>query len=116
MDFYLAKGVEIVCLERANDEYYRDIAREHVLAINERYIPDKVVLVDSIMEGESTTRLAQALKEKLGLDNPLLKGRGLIEGQPAVYICRDFTCERPITDLNKLKEKVAELGAVSIKL
>ena len=116
MDFYLANGPEIVCIERANDEFYRDIAREHVLAINERYIPDKVVLIDSIMEGESTTRLARAVKEKLGIESPLLEGRGLIEGQPSIYICRNFTCEQPILDMNKLKEKVEEMGAISIEL
>ena len=29
---------------------------------------------------------------------PLLEGRGLIDGAPAGYICRDFACERPVSD------------------
>jgi uncharacterized protein YyaL (SSP411 family) len=116
MDFFLANGPEIVCIERANDKYYRDIAREHVLTINERYIPNKVVLVDSMMEGDDTSRLARELKDKLELESPLLTGRSLTEGQPTIYICRDFACERPIFDTNALKEKIKELGTVDINL
>jgi uncharacterized protein len=29
---------------------------------------------------------------------PLLAGRDLVEGRPAVYVCRDFVCLRPVTD------------------
>jgi uncharacterized protein len=29
---------------------------------------------------------------------PLLAGRGLVDGGPAVYVCRDFACQLPVTD------------------
>jgi uncharacterized protein YyaL (SSP411 family) len=29
---------------------------------------------------------------------PLLEGKGLVEGRPAVYICERFACQRPLTD------------------
>jgi uncharacterized protein YyaL (SSP411 family) len=29
---------------------------------------------------------------------PLLAGRGLVDGAPAVYVCRNFTCRAPVTD------------------
>jgi uncharacterized protein len=29
---------------------------------------------------------------------PLLEGRGEVDGRPAAYVCRDLTCERPVTD------------------
>jgi uncharacterized protein YyaL (SSP411 family) len=29
---------------------------------------------------------------------PLLEGRDLVDGAPAGYVCRDFACERPVTD------------------
>jgi uncharacterized protein len=29
---------------------------------------------------------------------PLLAGRGLVDGGPAAYICRNFTCRMPVTD------------------
>ena len=28
---------------------------------------------------------------------PLLEARGLVDGRPAAYLCRDFACERPVT-------------------
>ena len=30
--------------------------------------------------------------------HPLLAGKELVEGKAALYICRDFSCQRPITD------------------
>jgi uncharacterized protein YyaL (SSP411 family) len=29
---------------------------------------------------------------------PLLKGRDEVEGRAAAYVCREFTCQRPVTD------------------
>ncbi|MFI2202206.1 thioredoxin domain-containing protein [Streptomyces sp. NPDC020192] len=34
---------------------------------------------------------------------PLLAGRPLVAGQPAVYVCRDFTCDAPTTDPERLR-------------
>jgi uncharacterized protein len=33
---------------------------------------------------------------------PLLAGRGLVDGGPAAYICRNFTCRMPVTDPDAL--------------
>lgn len=37
---------------------------------------------------------------------PLLAHRGLLEGKAAAYVCRDFVCERPVTDLAELAVKI----------
>ncbi|MDQ3672606.1 MAG: thioredoxin domain-containing protein [Actinomycetota bacterium] len=29
---------------------------------------------------------------------PLLEGKGLVDGKPAVYLCERFVCQRPVTD------------------
>jgi len=35
---------------------------------------------------------------------PLLDGRLLVDGSPAVYVCRDFTCRLPVTDSMELRD------------
>ncbi|NJP50966.1 thioredoxin domain-containing protein [Streptomyces sp. SBST2-5] len=39
---------------------------------------------------------------------PLLAGRPLVGGEPAAYVCRNFTCDAPTTDADRLR---AALGA-----
>ncbi|KPI06081.1 hypothetical protein OK074_4305 [Actinobacteria bacterium OK074] len=39
---------------------------------------------------------------------PLLAGRPLVDGHPAAYVCRHFTCDAPVTDVEGLR--VALLG------
>jgi uncharacterized protein YyaL (SSP411 family) len=38
---------------------------------------------------------------------PLLTGRGLVNGAPAAYVCRQFTCQAPVTTPDQLREALA---------
>jgi uncharacterized protein len=38
---------------------------------------------------------------------PLLEGRGLVNGAPAAYVCRRFTCQAPVTTPEQLREALA---------
>ncbi|WP_329014401.1 thioredoxin domain-containing protein [Streptomyces sp. NBC_01601] len=38
-----------------------------------------------------------------GDEFPLLAHRPLVDGDPAAYVCRDFTCEAPVTDPDALR-------------
>ena len=41
-----------------------------------------------------------------GSDVPLLRDRPLVDGAPAAYVCRQFTCEAPVTTSTELKARV----------
>ncbi len=34
---------------------------------------------------------------------PLLQGRGAVDGKPAAYVCRNFTCRAPVMDAGELR-------------
>jgi uncharacterized protein YyaL (SSP411 family) len=38
---------------------------------------------------------------------PLLAGRGLVDGAPAAYVCRHFTCQAPVTGADQLRDALA---------
>jgi len=38
---------------------------------------------------------------------PLLAGRGLVDGAPAAYVCRQFVCQVPVTTPEKLRDLLA---------
>ena len=40
-------------------------------------------------------------------DKPLLAGKGLVGGRPAVYICRNYACEAPLTDPDAVAKALA---------
>jgi uncharacterized protein YyaL (SSP411 family) len=35
---------------------------------------------------------------------PLLQDRGLVDGRATTYVCRDFTCQAPVTEVDELQE------------
>lgn len=39
---------------------------------------------------------------------PLLEGRDPVEGSPAAYVCRRFTCQRPVTSPDELRRSLLE--------
>jgi hypothetical protein len=42
--------------------------------------------------------------------HPLLRGKGLVEGAPAVYICRNYACDLPVVDPEELTKKLGSGG------
>jgi uncharacterized protein YyaL (SSP411 family) len=70
-----------------------------VAAVNRVYDPHRVVM---LLDPEESGSAAWA--ETI----PLLRGKMLVDQKPAVYICRDYTCRRPVTDVDQV---IAQLKA-----
>lgn len=87
LDFYLSEPREIVLVQGASAE------ADFLFALNEKYDPNKILLVKN--EGED-----------LSVPSPLLEGRTAIGGKPTVYICKNYTCAAPITDLASLRKEL----------
>ena len=98
LDFYLSDKTQIafVLPEQISDqkEEEEEKAKEMLFCLNLKYQPNRVLLVFN-----------EARAKEYG--SPLTEGRTAVGGKPTVYICKNFTCEQPISDLNDLKVALA---------
>jgi hypothetical protein len=96
LDFYLADDPQIAfILPSGMTEAQEEAAKEMLFCLHRKYQPNRVLLV--AREGDA----------ELASLSPLAKDRTALGGKPTVYICKNFTCERPINDLNDLKAAIA---------
>ena len=73
-----------------------DDAATHALlgAVYQQYLPNKVVARLDPADGETPKKV------------PLLANRLLVDGRPAAYVCRNFTCQQPLTDPEELARQL----------
>jgi uncharacterized protein YyaL (SSP411 family) len=88
LDFLRNGPLEIALVGDPKDPRTKALDR----ALASVFLPHRV-----IARGEGSTS---------GTVHPLLRGRGRVEGAPAVYICRNYVCDLPITDPEALKKKL----------
>jgi uncharacterized protein YyaL (SSP411 family) len=86
MDFYLAKPKEIVLVGEKKDPGTRDLLAK----IHSLYLPNM------------TLQLADP-NDPLDKISSLLAGKKPVDNKPTVYVCHNFTCSRPVVDLEELK-------------
>jgi uncharacterized protein YyaL (SSP411 family) len=39
---------------------------------------------------------------------PLLEDKTLVNGQPAVYVCENYTCQAPVTEPSALEQQLRD--------
>ncbi len=84
VDFVRGEPHEIVIVGAANDPGARALLAE----VRRRFLPNSVV-----MAVNPTDAAQAALAERI----PLLRGKTLIDGRPAAYVCRNYACRAPVT-------------------
>jgi len=88
LDLFLGPGQELVV---AGDPLSAE-ARELLSQAAERFLPRAALMANP--GGETGARLAELA--------PFAAGMGPVDGRTAAYLCRDFACQRPLTDPGEL--------------
>ncbi len=86
VEFALLGPVELAVVGSPRDPRTRALLR----TIARTYLPNRVLML----------RDPQA--DSPALDSPLLAGKTLVDGQPAVYVCRNYACRQPVTTPEEL--------------
>ena len=97
LDFTLGDPLELVVV---GDPYNQE-TQDLLLEINQKFLPSKILLFKNISAKD------QELMDLI----PFLKNQKLVEGKPAVYACRNQTCDKPRTS----PEELAAFLKMSIK-
>ena len=92
VEFALAGPLELVVVGDPTDERTRELLR----TIRTTYMPNRVIVLVNPAEADANLTL------------PLTKGRELVSGGPAVYVCRDYTCAQPVTTPAELRGLLGE--------
>jgi uncharacterized protein len=65
--------------------------------VHRHFFPNKVLLLADGAEGQSY----------LGETNEAVRAISMVGGEPAAYVCENFTCKAPVTDVNELRGMLA---------
>ena len=90
-------------------EFYASAIKQ-VVIVGERDDPDTQVLVDEARRGFNPDRIVALMEPDEAADTgtglPLFEGRRMINGQPTAYVCKNYACEMPVTDVAALAEQL----------
>lgn len=93
LDYFLRSRTEIVVVEEAEDSPKFEAV---LAAVNEHFAPNAMIV-------------CVKAKEITHSSPSILQDKSLVGGLPTVYICRDHSCERPLTGISELKMKLLGL-------
>jgi len=88
LDFHLSSPVQVVIASKNMEE-----AQAFAAEIGRHFLPNKIVVF--LQSGVTEKELPDL--------TALIKDKVAIQGKPTVYICENYTCKAPITNLKDLK-------------
>src|SRR5689334_9447041 len=80
VDLLTEGPVELALIGRSDDPGFSAILQ----AMREVYLPNRIIAATNIVDGSSA--------------HPLLAGKKTVNGHAALYLCRNFSCQQPLTD------------------
>ena len=92
-DMEINGAIEVALVGDLTNERFR--ALEHAVA--ERYVP-------SLVLAGGTAGKRTHVK--------LLEDRPLVDGKPTAYVCRSYTCDRPVTEPDALSDQLENAGRI----
>lgn len=90
LEFYLFPTREIAVIGNGKGEFAN--------ALHQYYLPDAIIAISDNPSADAE-------------HVPFLSGRTEVVGRAAVYVCEDFTCQRPVTDRAELRGLLLEKRA-----
>jgi uncharacterized protein YyaL (SSP411 family) len=86
----LGKPRQIVIAGKKDSPETKALLKE----VHRHFLPNTIVILADATEGQ----------KYLGKTNEALRAMSLVEGKPAAYVCENFTCKAPATDLKQLSD------------
>jgi len=89
VDLMLEGPIEVALVGAAGDPGREALRAE----LARHYLPNRIVALHDPAEGAS--------------DLPLLAGKATVAGRAALYVCRNFACQRPVTETSEVAAALA---------
>lgn len=90
LDFYLGPTIQIALVGAKSDPQTHQFLEK----IRARFLPNKIIALGEPDDSEHAALI------------PLLQGKNLVNGAPAVYICQNYSCQAPITEVAGLERNL----------
>jgi len=95
LDFALGPSQEIVIAGDPDDE----MTKEMIRVVYGTFLPSKVVILHPTDSGEA---------KKIRSLSPFVEKQVALDGKPTAYVCRNYKCELPTSDISKLRSLLDE--------
>jgi uncharacterized protein len=90
LDYSLSKPRQIVIAGKKESSETKALLKE----VHRHFLPNTIVILADANEGQ----------KYIGQTNEAVRAMSMVEGKPAAYVCENFTCKAPVTDLKQLGE------------